>query len=69
MEDYYDAKIDHNRSNFHMIWKKVKENRRALRTSINLFNKAKFSYSSANYIFIGNVAGAEMRQINDKKDS
>ena len=34
----------------------------ALRSSINLFNKAQLSYTSVNYLFIEKVAGAEMRQ-------
>ena len=37
MGDYYKAKIDHNHPNFHMIWKIVKEERKILRASIDLF--------------------------------
>ena len=40
LEDFYESNIDHNHPNFHMIWKIVKEERRALRARIDLFNKA-----------------------------
>ena len=49
-----------------MICKTYKEECTALRNSINLFNKAKIPYSSANYLFIVNVVGYRTRQINDK---
>ena len=65
MEDYYEAKIDHNHPNFNMIWKKVKKERRDLRARINLFNKYKLPYSSTNYLFIAKVTGAETRKRND----
>ena len=49
-----------------MIWEIVKEERKALPTSIDIFNKAKLSYSSTNYLFITKIAGAEMRQRIDR---
>ena len=45
LEDYCEAKIAHNHLNFHMIWGKVKEECRALHTSIDLFKKTKLPYS------------------------
>ena len=44
----------------------VKEERRYLRTSIDLFNKSMLTYSSTSYLFIAKVSGSEMRHINDK---
>ena len=38
---YYEAKIDHNHPNFHMIWEILKEERQDLRTIIDLLNKYK----------------------------
>ena len=66
LENYYEAKVNHNHPNFHMIWEIVKEEHKYLRARINLFNKAKLLYSSTNYLFIEKLAGDEMRQINDK---
>ena len=45
MEDYYEAKIDHNHPNFHMIWEIVREERKYLRAIIDLFKKSKLPYS------------------------
>ena len=36
-EDYYKAKIDHNHLNFHILQEVVKQERTALRASINSF--------------------------------
>ena len=44
----------------------VKEEGRALRASINLFNKANLPHSSTNYLFISKAAGDKARQRNDK---
>ena len=49
-----------------MIQEPVKEKRKSLSASINLFNKAKLPYSSTKYLFISKVSGAEMIRINDK---
>ena len=57
LEEYYKAKIDHNHSNFHMIWEIVKKQRKDLRAGIHLFNKAKLPYSPINYLFMEKVAG------------
>ena len=59
-------KFTTNNPNFSMIREKVKEERRSLRSSINQLNKANIPYLSTNYLFITKVAGAEMRQRNDK---
>ena len=48
-----------------MIWEIVKDERKSLRSIINLFNNSKLSYSSINYMFIVKVAGAKMRHIID----
>ena len=45
MEDYYKANIDHNHPNLHMIQEIVKDERRALHSSIKLFNRSKLPYS------------------------
>ena len=66
LKNYYNANIDHNHSNCHMIWKIVKEERRALRVSIDLFKKFKLPYSSTNYLLIAKVKGSKIRQRNDK---
>ena len=66
LEDYYEAKIYHNHPNLHMIWKLFKEERRALRMSINLFNKDKLLYSSTNYLFIAKVTWYETKLRNEK---
>ena len=58
LEDYYKAKIEHNHPNFHMIQEIVKEERKDLRASIDLFNKYKLPYSPINYLFIAKLAGA-----------
>ena len=65
LEDYYEAMIEHNHTNFHMIQKICREERKYLRSSIGLFNICKLPYSSTNYLFIVNLAGAEMRQRNN----
>ena len=45
MEDYYDAKIDHNHSDFPMILETVKEERRDFRASVDLFITAELPYT------------------------
>ena len=62
-QDYY----DHNHPDFPMIRETVKEERISLRSSINLFNKYKLTYSSVKYFSIVTVPEAEMRQQNDKE--
>ena len=69
LEDYYQGMINHNHTNFHMIRKIVKEERRDLRASIDLFNKSKLPNLSTNDIFTAKVAGSEIIQRNDKYTS
>ena len=45
LEEYYKAKIDHNHPNFHMIWEIMKEERKYLHTSIDLFKESMIPYS------------------------
>ena len=52
LEDYYEANIDHNNTNLHIIWEIIKEEHRSLRDSLDVFNKTKLPYSSNNYLFI-----------------
>ena len=49
-----------------MIRKTVKAECRALHASIDLFNKSKLTYYSANYFLIAKVTGDKIRQRNDK---
>ena len=48
LEDYYKANIDQNHPNFHIIWEIVKEERKTLSASIDLFKKSKLPYLSIN---------------------
>ena len=49
-----------------MIWEIVKEERKAIRTSIGLFNKSDLPYSSINYMFTAKAEGSETRQRIDR---
>ena len=53
---YKKSNIYYNYPNFYMIWKIVKEERRALHAIISLLNKSKLPYSSTNYLFIEKVS-------------
>ena len=44
LEDYYESKIDHNHPNFHVIWKIAKEECKALRARIYLFNESNLPF-------------------------
>ena len=58
LEEYYEAKIDQNYVNLHLIRKTVEEERIYLRASINLFNKSKIPFSLTVDMFIAKVAGS-----------
>ena len=61
LEEYYESKIDHNHPTFHMIREIVKEEHKALFTSINLFNISNLPNSSTNDMLVAKVAGSEIR--------
>ena len=49
-----------------MIWEIVKEERKALRANVYLFNKANIPYLSINYLIFVNVAVSKMRHRIDR---
>ena len=66
LEDYFDAKMYHNNTEFPMSLEKVKEERTSVLSSIYLFNKSKLTYYSVNYLFIEKLEGDKTRHKNVK---